>query len=270
MRQFFRFIAIFVICVSSIGTVQAYEKSPYVESYIWNDLEPYFLPENHAIKKQLDQIFTKTRASYNMKSLKASGFSAKKPTHNNHMIVASHPKLKGYLIKLVTDRRMRSDEWFDWYERIIGAQEIQKAINKRGFQHIMSVPKKWIYPLPINPAPPKTGHRKNFILVVEDMKILSHEDNAFWYRSIAMTYERVDALYLIMQDVGLYDSVFSFNVPFCEDGRLSFIDTQWFHDWPINFEKLTDSFAPHMQDYWRALIRNNGPSTESEALKVEI
>lgn len=268
MKRLFRFFVVLAVCVFSIA--ETYEKSSYVEDWIWNEVEPYLLPEKHPIKKPLDQIFTKTRASYNMKSLKEAGFSMKKPTHNNFMIVASHPKLKGYLLKLVTDRRLVSDEWFDWYERVIGAREIQKAIDKRGFQHIMSVPKKWLYPLPEHPAPPKNGHRKNFILVVEDMKILSHEDNDFWYRSIAMTYERIDALYLIMQDVGLYDSVFAFNVPFCEDGRLSFIDTQWYHDWPINFEKLTDSFAPHMQEYWRALIRNNGPSAESEAMKIEI
>lgn len=261
MKKFYSTLIICILCLHSHIALDAYTRSPYVEETTWNDLSPYFLPEDHPVKEKLDNIFTTSRASYNTKSLKKAGFKNTKPTTNNHMVVAKHHKLKGYLVKLITDDQPITQEWMDWKRRVIGAKSIQECIDRHaGYEYMFKVPKKWIYPLPADPASPKnTEFRKHFVLVVEDMEILKSDDNVFWWGSIAMTEERMDAIYTIYEEEGLIDSVFPCNLPFCEDGKQAFVDTQHHHRWPIRFERLLKYFNTATEKYWIQLIENSGP-----------
>lgn len=273
MKRVYCYFTLIVLCFFAFTTAQAYEKPADIDKETWYALKPHFLPEDHPIKKKLDRIFEKARASYDEHSLKKAGFSARKPRTNTQMTVARHPDLEGYLLKLVMDTIDRPEEWYDWRLRIAGAQVIRDSIIAHKFNHIMKVPNKWIYPLPLKPEPPTLpsyAQRKYFILVVEDMNIVDHDENYFLWGSIAMTYEMMDAIYIVFEECGLYDSVFPFNVPFSEDGRLAFIDTEWYHDWPIKYERLTKYFPAHMREYWEAIVENGGPSKETEHLKKDI
>lgn len=250
-----RFILYFILIFLNLHThTQAYTPSPYVSTELWEELKPYFLPENHPVKPALDAIFTSSRAICSSKTLKIAGFKFADPNTPRSATAAKHSKLKGYLVKLYTDDQPFSGEWEDWKKRIVGARYIQEAINRHGYQSLFKVPQKWIYPLPDKPAPPAGHHRKYFVLIVEDMKILKNDDNLLFWRSVAMTFEKLDALHTILHEEGLIDSVYPDNVPFCKDGKLAFVDTQHYRQWPIKFYRLTPYLFKEMQMYWEQII----------------
>lgn len=244
----------FLISCMQISGVQAYAPSPDVDPAVWNQVKPYFLPEEHPVKPYLDLIFSPSRVILNAKALKKAGFTNTKPTKYNNMIVAKHPKLKGYLVKLYTDQQPNGDGWSEWHSRVVGAASVQATINKHGYQEMFKVPKKWIYPLPDGPTPPPGTFRQHFILVVEDMKIHKKKDNLFHWRSFAMTEERLDAIHTIFQEEGLIDSIYPHNLPFAKDGKQAFVDTQHHHRWPIDFANLTHFLSPKMQVHWTQKI----------------
>lgn len=232
-----------------------YVKSPYVDQEIWDSVLPYLLPEDHPIKPQLDRIFSISRASENRESLKAAGFKNTKSRRWSHVVVTKHPKLKGYLLKLYTDEQENVVDWIKWKSRIKGAMETQKVIDEYGFHDIFIVPKKWIYPLPAEPSPSSPDYeRKNFILVVEDVHVLPSNTNLLAWKSPAMTVEKLDAIYTVLKKVGLWDTVYAFNLPFTKEGKLAFIDTEFYHRWPVHYSHLTPYLSDKMQVYWRKLI----------------
>lgn len=229
--------------------------NPYVHADTWNTVSPYFLPENHPIKAQLDRIFSEHRAILNEASLKRAKFKNATPGRFSHTVVTTHSKLKGYFVKLFTDYQ-HIDEVRQLMKRINGARIIKDAIIKHGYQLLCKVPNKWIYPLPPEPSPPPGTFRKNFILIAEDMDIYGKVKNYSRWRGKKMTEEKVKAVYTLLQEEGLSDSVFAFNVPFTKDGRLAFIDTEHFHNWPVKFEKMMRYLSPSMQKYLCELMKH--------------
>lgn len=249
---------LFLICFQALT---AYVKSPFVDEGRWNMLAPFFLPEEHPIKPKLDKIFSdKTRVCLNLSTLDYAGFDIVALTKNNRLVVAKHKKLKGYLVKLHTDDQLNIDEGMEWFWRIEGAQIIDKAISRLGYQALFKVPKKWIYPLPSQDTVPEGFRRNHFILIVEDMKILSYHDNfALWKNPNVLTQDKLNALFTLIKEEGLYDSIYPDNVPFCKDGKLAFIDTQHYGKWPIRYHVPLKYMSPASQSYWNQLIQNNGP-----------
>jgi len=240
------------VCFS---TVEAYTKPSSIEEKDWEKLQPYLLPEDHPAKSALDKIF-QTRVLNSYKSFNEAGFFYHE-RFNRTMIVAKHPKLKGYLIKTYLDvHGTKSPDWFIWKRRIVGAKQIQATLDKHNYNHIMKVPKKWIYFLP--PEPAATGpHPVSCFLVVEDMYILDSKDNKKKYRT-AMNKERLDALYTVLEENQLWDSTLIFNIPFSKDGKIAFIDTERFNstNHKMRYGRLTSKFPPNMQSHWTKLIKH--------------
>ena len=231
-----------------------YVRNPYVSEDLWDALVPYFLPTDSPIRPVLDHIFSKRRALRSPAALRKSGFHLMKHSKVKNFIVAKHPKLKGYIIKAYLDT---SDavEWEWWKKRIDGAHVIQDSIEKHGFENILRTTKKWIYPLPAEPSP-KEGHmRRNFILIVKEVDILNQHDNRKAYRK-KMTPKILNALYTVIMENRLIDSVYSNNVPFCRDGRLAFIDTEHAQDTtrPVPIATVAQYLSPKMYEYWEQLI----------------
>jgi len=170
--------------------------------------------------------------------------------------VVSHHKLTGYLLKLYLDKgsKVHDDEKFQ--NRIIGAIVVRDVIDSYGLHSFFKVPGKWLYPLPFDPSSTnKKGYQtKNFILVVEDMNILEKKENKARWKSSAVTPPLLDALYIILDEAGLWDSTFTFNIPFSKDGKISVIDTEYFNRWPINFKRLGNQMSSEMKEYWLNLI----------------
>ena len=242
-----------------------YPKNPHVSQEVWDKVSPYFLPSNHPAKAKLDRIFHRTRVTLNTDAVAAAGFerSINRPFSNT--VVSKHPDVKGFFLKFFTDEQDIED-WPVLIWRIDGAKYVQQCIDHYGYQKFFKVPKKWIYPLPADPSPPAGMHRKNFILVAEEMDIYHKSKNySKWKHNI--TIDRADAIYTVLQIVGLKDSIYAFNIPFCKDGTQAFIDTEHHHEWPIRFDLMLPWFNPRMEQYWRVIVGHGGPLPEEEKKK---
>lgn len=249
-----------------LSSATAYERNPHVDPQVWDFLSPFFLPEDEPVKAKLDQLFSNTRATLNKEALLEAGFIIPKrgPRASIHATILKHPKMKRYIFKLFTDDQDIED-WPNMARRIQGAECIREAIKKFGYESMFSVPKKWIYPLPVDPSPPEGSYRKNFILVAQNMKLLRKKANGTAWQSAAINPRVLDALYVLLQETGLADSLIASNIPFSKiDARISFVDTEVYHRWPIPFDKLTSFLSPRMQRYWQELINKGGPERQLE------
>lgn len=241
-----------------VDTSGAYPRNPYVSEDVWDQVSPYFLPEDHPIRPILDQIFSYYRVTLSIKSMKKAGFIHPKPRKWTHLIVTKHPDLPGYIFKLHLDAQRhykKKPEYIHWIKRIQGAHAIDKKIQKYHWEHLFKVPEKWIYPLPEEPSPPKEFIRKNFILVEEDMDIFDDKENYGKWRSDWITADKLDSIYIILEELGLHDCAKPDNIPFSKDGRISFIDTETTQEWPVLYKKLTHYLSPPMRSYWKHLTR---------------
>lgn len=230
-----------------------YPYNPHVDVATWDRVKPYFLPIDHPIKTILDTIFQSDRVTLSRENFAAAGFTLNAPKDPGNLVVGKHSLLQGYLVKAYLDNQY-AFEWGNFIGRITGAESIQKCIEKHHYEDLFRVPKKWIYPLPLDPSPPEEEnyHRKNFILIVEEMPLLDHHQNAKAFKN-KITPQILDALYVIIHEEGLIDSVFRGNIPFDSSGKLNFIDTEHHHLSPIPYEHLTRYLSPEMQMYWQNL-----------------
>lgn len=237
----------------------AYE-SPEVKESIWEEVRPYLLPENHPAWPKLNRIFCESRSTLSPQEFRKAGFKRWRPGRWSRVSASSHPELKEYFIKAYCDVETGIlYDWKKWIHRIRGAEAIHKCIKDYHLQDHFTVPQKWIYPLPKTPSPPSSSLyvRKNFILVCENMRIQDHPTNQKMYKK-KMSHEKMRALYIVLQVCGLYDSVYCFNIPFCKDGKISVIDTEYHHKWPVPFHKLKKSFSKEMRSYWEKITFNGG------------
>jgi hypothetical protein len=254
-------LAYLSFCSLGICSAEPYVKNPFVKDSTWENVQPYLLPADHPVKPILDKLFSLRRVTTSHQAMKELGFSYKPPRTNQHLTAAKHPKLKGYLIKIFLDTQdLKGREQDIWMHRIQGAQVIEKSIQAHHYEHLMKVPKKWIYPLPGQPSSQAGAYRQNFILVVEDMDIYKYRKNKEQYLK-SMTKEMIDALYIIIAENLLIDSIYIDNIPFSTDGRIAFIDTEHFltKRESLKLHRLGKHFSPIMRQYWRKLLENGGP-----------
>lgn len=239
-------------------TLESYTRSPHVSQHTWDMLKPYFLPEDHPVKAQLDTVFSNARVLTDEDTLVDAGFKRPKPLANkNRPHVLRHPQFPEYLIKAYL-HTSEIDEVQKWILRLQGAYGIRNGIKSRGYEKFFSVPQKWLYPIPGDPLPSGTK-RKNFVLVVQNMHILKKDENKQAWKSAAVTRELLDALFTLVEEEGLADSLFVFNIPFSRiDGRISFIDTEDYRMWPINYVRIEKYLSKDMKKYWHKLIKEKG------------
>lgn len=247
--------------LSSNDTVAyRYVKNPYVTEEVWEELQSYFLPENHPIKAALDNIFSKRRVLESDASMEKVGFKIINHSQSS-MVTAKHSAMKGYLVKAFLDPKETTD-WIWWKKRIDGARCIQSSIDRHNFNNLFKVPKKWIYPIPPQPAPKNTQWitPKNFILVVEDMQILDSRKNHRAFKK-QMTKPLLDALYVELTENRLIDSIYADNIPFCKDGKIAFIDTEHVNDYtqPVKLWLIARYLSDEMHAYWDQVIQNGVP-----------
>lgn len=230
-----------------------YNKSPYVSDEGWNAVQPYLIPENHPIKAELDRIFSASRVTKDRESIAAAGFELTE-TQGLHVVACKHKKLKGYVIKMYTDLNSLEEDWKKWVNRVEGAKLIREAIEKFGYKNIFKVAKKWIYPLPLDPSPPDEPiyHRKNFVLVVKDMKLLDHKENHKKYRQEA-DYKLLKKIFKITELLGLSDTPRANNLAWNKEGKLVFVDTESYHKWPVNYHPLVEFLSKYNRARWKEI-----------------
>ena len=226
--------------------------SSEIDPAILAQIEPYLLTNTELLKK-LDKIFLKNRVLTDRSSLENAGFYAYGAFHTSGVHVLKHKKLKNYLVKCFTDDFVEKLDWQHFLYRIKGAEYIHQAILYRNAGHYMKVPHKWIYKIP-SIAPQGPHH---FILVVEDMKICGRKKNREKWKN-EVKFDLLYCFYHVINDAGAADCNFVDNAPFSEDGKIAFVDTEIYHRWPINFEKLTHYLSPANRHYWHHLYSSGG------------
>ncbi len=255
-KRFLKFLFLFAFLTSPFSGF-AYERPDYIDETIWNHVLPYLMPEDHPLKPKLDKIFTESRVSSTKKTLKKAGFDVRQGRKWDNVFVVRHKKLKGYVLKLYTDDQMGVNEWNALTRRVAGARAIKESIDNNELGHLLAVPEKWIYLLPEFPEANPSFQRKNYILVADDMHVLKGSANEERWFGPAMDDELLQAVFKVITEVGLADTVFPDNMPFCADGRIAFVDTEHYHTWPIPYHRLMRFLAFDMQNYWLALIADN-------------
>lgn len=229
-----------------------------VSNDVWNHVQPYLIPDNHPMKEKLDRIFGKTRASHSTKTLELAGFTDIKKGPWSHATICKHYKLKGYLVKLFRDEQKGLSDWKQWVRRASGSKCVRDSIARHHWGRMMKAPRKWIYPLPSNPPAQSGVEKKNFILIVEDMKIISSKDNRALWKSKEITHGLLEAIFTLITEEGLSDTVQAFNMPFSKDGRISLIDLEHHHEWPVPYGVLLRYLNSSNARYWEHLIRTRG------------
>ncbi len=237
-----------------VQSLNDYTYNPYVPVNIWLQLKPYFLPFHHPVRKKLDQLFHRERATLSEETFEAAGFSITRRHRPLNAVVTGHPKLDGYLLKVYLDSQLSIIDWQMWLRRIQGAEVIRACLKKHGYNQF-AVPQKWIYPLPAEPSPPLSNQysRKNFILIVEDMHILNSKENKQAYKH-KMTESLLEALYTVLTECQLTDCAYIGNMPFTKEGKIAFIDTELFFNGIPNFNSIKKRLSVPMQHYLEQLI----------------
>lgn len=246
-----------------------YFYNPYVDKATWEALEPHFLPADHPAKEKIDAIFTNTRASLTPGTLEKAGFINPKPRRWTHVIVTRHPDIEGFIFKIYTDAQRHYSNQLEhvfWILRITGAQMIREMIADKGWGDTFKVPTKWIYPLPAEPSPSSAYHRKNFILVEEDMDLYASDENTEMWGGEHVTEELLGKVHEILSELGLKDCAKPDNIPFSRDGKVAFIDTQTFHSWPVDYKKMTPFLSKPMQVEWKRLIKSKPNKKQKQGL----
>lgn len=223
-------------------------KPPSISKEIWSEVSPYLLPENHPLKPCLDLIFS-TNCIANGIALYKAGF--RYDSYNNPMkvIVAKHPKLEGYIIKLFLDNQPVGLEWPHWIKRIEGAKLIKKTIEQKEYAASFKVPRKWIYFIPCKHNILSGRH---FILIAEEMDIVQHRKTCSQWKNQA-TYEQIYMFWDLLETCGLSDSIYIQNIPYCKDGKYTFLDTEYYLDWPIEYHKFNKYLKKGKLKLWKQL-----------------
>lgn len=248
-------------CAHDEKKIDAYtQPPPYTQPITcpdeaWFACQPYFLPENHVLKKKLDLIFSKKGVLKSVKSASKVGFLNPHPRESTQVVVTKHPKIPGYIIKAYLDS-FEINEWEKWLVRIKGANLVQSDLDNFDYNHLLKVPKKWIYPLPpesvsdveVNVFP------KHFVLIAQDVGVMSKDASIYSWKHLMMP-ELLTALYTIVSKNRMYDSIRLENIPFCFDKKIAFVDTeQYFIHRTPKFWKWYKYLSSDMEDFFRQLI----------------
>ncbi len=223
-------------------------------------MDSYLIPNDHPAKEILDEIAASSPFSvfHDMKSMTLAGFEEVDPQPNTGIIVTRHPKLVGYIIKAYLDTQEYYDgrpESYYFEKRAEGARLLREAIATYNYEHLLKVPIKWIYKLPQKTSLPLPAHckRKKYILIEDDMDIVSDEENKMMWKSPCATKELLSALHKVITLYRFRDLAKPANCPFSKDGRVALVDTQSFYKKKVGYKKLTRALSPEMQQYWNSL-----------------
>ncbi len=221
---------------------------------ILEQVAPYLLADTHPAKPFLDEIFSSQRVTLSKQHALAAGFILTEH-QGQQTTVMRHSRIPQYVIKVYFDNEVEPKEWEHWIKRIKGAAAIEAAIKKRKYTSLFVVPKKWIYRLPELPALPIEGNyvRRHFVLIAEHMPILSKPENKWAYR-LQMSRSKLKKLFTLITEVGMSDSLRPTNVPWTYQKQLAFLDTERFHEWPIDYQQMLEFLNPEMRKYWKSLI----------------
>jgi hypothetical protein len=223
-------------------------------SVIPRSIKEHILPANHPGKPALDAIFLSRRAIKNEATFQASGFTTLFNKSRSFIRVARHPSLPRYLLKVYLDseqRQKRNRAGWEWLvRRCEGAEKIRKIIERNKIEYFRA-PQKWLYPLPSQPD--STSLDQPFVLLVDDMDLVSKKENEAAWKSL-ITREHLNELYLIITIAG-GSSYRPDNIWLTRHGKFAFIDTEY-RTQNFDYDSISPFLSPEMRSYWDTLTQS--------------
>lgn len=223
-------------------------------------MKPYLLPLTHPMRNTLDDIFRNYRVTENEALFSHAGFQTIATGNRSYIVVATHEKLQGYLVKAYLDNELNKKhgrESWEWLvRRCQGAKQIRDIIKRRSIKYFV-VSDKWLYCLPPEPTPLSNPlfNRHFAILLVTDMQLAPRRRNYnAWFNEI--TTEHLDELYLIITRAK-GSSYRPDNIAYTKNNQFAFIDTEYPTKGP-DYLSIRHYLNPEMCDYWDKLVINGG------------
>lgn len=233
------------------------DKNPFLSKKEKKQIKHYLIPFNHPMKPSLDYIFLSDRVIQDSNTFAAAGFISKFIQPRSYIRVASHPYLPGYLLKVYLDDELRIKKetpgWKWFVNRAKNAKLIRRYIKLNKCKYF-TAPEKWIYLLPANSSPPNDPaySRKNEILLVEDMQLVSDEENLHAWKT-KITKKHLDEFYDIISYAG-GASYRADNVAYTKNGKFAFIDTEYSRKKSPNYDLILPFLSDEMAAYWKKLV----------------
>lgn len=234
---------------------QEIAQNPVISPEVAKKIAPYLIPDDHPAKPALDAIFLTSRASHSNQTLLDAGFFILCQQPRSMIRVVKHDLLPGYLLKLVPDNDTRkkfgTPEWEWFVGRCKQAQIVASIIKRKGIKNFV-VAKKWLYPLPAQPAP-LVEKPHPVILVVTDMNLAPHEENLLAWKTL-ITPQHLRELYQIMNGTNGI-TYRPDNIALTKNGKFAIIDTEARKKRP-NFLSIRPYLSDEMCAYWDNLCRS--------------
>jgi hypothetical protein len=183
------------------------------------------------IYARLPALFTDRRMFDSYDRFRSEGFRL--AAHAAHKIMCgSHRSARGYLFKKYNNDRSGRDQLLNYMFRVEGARLIRAFVAERGFTRVIS-PRKWLYELP--PSFPE-----RYLVVAEELDLVSEGETLRGYDRIGR--DQLRELATILYYFRGLNSTAS-NLPFTEDGRIAFIDTERWHHGKDYLRKVGDRLS---------------------------
>ena len=167
----------------------------------------------------LKELFTDPKMFDSFDRFRSAGFHL--VDHSETKIMAGgHKRLKSYLVKKYNNKRSGKEQLRNYMHRIEGARLLRNFIVDNKFQSVVA-PQKFLYELP-------DSFSERYLVIAEKFDLVSQRDTERAYERLDRQQGRELAMVLFYFR-GLNST--AANLPFTENGKIAFIDTErWHHD----------------------------------------
>ena len=165
----------------------------------------------------IGDLFTDPKMFSSFDRFRSAGFDL--VDHAETKIMSgSHKRAKGYLFKKYNNDKPGKKQIKNYMRRIEGARLLRTFIAERSFQHVVA-PHKWLYELP-------ESFPERYLIVADKLDLLSDDATRRKYDRIRE--EQMKELATVLFYFRGLNS-WTKNLPFTEDGKIAFIDTERWH-----------------------------------------
>jgi hypothetical protein len=148
-----------------------------------------------------------------------AGFDVLGRSSDSKIMVGSHPSARDYLFKKYARDISLKEQHGNYLRRVEGVRRLRALITDKDLQSVI-VPRKQLYELPSKFG---SRDRSSYVLIVERLPILDSDRSERAYHRIDEDVLR-DLCTVCYMFPGLDSN--AKNIPFTEDGRIAFIDTE--------------------------------------------
>jgi len=167
----------------------------------------------------MGELFTDPKMFESYGRFEKAGFSLVEHSPNK-ILTGSHKRVRGYLFKKYNNDKPGKKQLRNYMHRVEGARFLRTFIAEHGFSRVVA-PKKWLYELP-------TAFPERYLVIAEKVDLVSRDATERAYARIGK--EQAGELATILYYFRGLNSTAQ-NLPYTEDGKIAFIDTErWHHE----------------------------------------